>query len=489
MTDQNSQFFAILTAVGKAKQANADALGIPWTFAQMGVGDANGTDPIPSEQQTQLIHEVRRAPLNQVKVDPNNASVIIAEQVIPENVGGWWIREIGLYDAAGDLVAVANCAPSFKPLLSQGSGRTQVIRMNLIVSNTANVELKIDPSVVLATRAYVDSAITNVLPSNKTAGTYTKVQINSRGIVIAGSNPTTLGGYGITDALSTSGGDVAGTINLMDARSILTVAAASTSWAGGLHAVSRQSRNVLGGFGAWGNGDSVHTVYMGLSSAPWEYGYGVRVKADGVYISGPLNADGAGLSGVPWSGITGTPTTLAGYGVSFASQSEAEAGADTNKPMNALRVFQAIAAKVIQATESVLGIARIATQTLVNAGVDDSTIVTPKKLRMGFSILLASTGYIALPVWLGGLIFQWGIAPGIPQATASGGSQGPTRDVSLPLAFPNNPLRIFASMSFSTMVTASAFAPGAIFISSSVIRLQNNYTASAGDISWWCVGH
>ncbi|MGR4971352.1 phage tail protein [Pseudomonas sp. LARHCG127] len=159
MTDQNSQFFAILTAIGKAKQANADALGIPWTFAQMGVGDANGTEPMPNEQQTQLINERRRAPLNQLKVDPANPNIIIAEQVIPENVGGWWIREVGLYDAAGDLVAVANCAPSFKPLLTQGSGRTQVVRMNLIVSNTANVELKIDPSVVLATRQYVDSKI------------------------------------------------------------------------------------------------------------------------------------------------------------------------------------------------------------------------------------------------------------------------------------------------------------------------------------------
>ncbi|WP_405647453.1 phage tail protein [Pseudomonas sp. Ld6] len=159
MTDQNSQFFAILTAVGKAKQANADALGIPWTFSQMGVGDANDTLPVPSEHQIQLIRERRRAPLNQVKVDPNNANIIIAEQVIPEDVGGWWIREIGLYDAAGDLVAVANCAPSFKPLMSQGSARTQVIRMNLIVSNTANIELKIDPSVVLATRAYVDGKV------------------------------------------------------------------------------------------------------------------------------------------------------------------------------------------------------------------------------------------------------------------------------------------------------------------------------------------
>ncbi|MGX9559480.1 phage tail protein [Pseudomonas sp. CFBP 5750] len=162
MTDQNSQFFAILTAIGKAKQTNADALGIPWTFAQMGVGDANGTDPIPSEQQTRLINERRRAPLNQLKVDPANPNIIIAEQVIPENVGGWWIREVSLYDTDGDMVAVANCAPSFKPLLTQGSGRTQVVRMNLIVSNTANVELKIDPSVVLATRQYVDMNLQNI---------------------------------------------------------------------------------------------------------------------------------------------------------------------------------------------------------------------------------------------------------------------------------------------------------------------------------------
>ena len=159
MIDQNSQFMAILTAVGEAKQANADALGVPWTFAQMGVGDAGGADPIPERAQTKLINEQRRAPLNQVKIDPKNSNVIIAEQVIPENVGGWWIREIGLYDADGDLVAVANCAPSFKPLLAQGSGKTQVVRMNFIVTSAANVVLKIDPSVVLATRQYVDDSI------------------------------------------------------------------------------------------------------------------------------------------------------------------------------------------------------------------------------------------------------------------------------------------------------------------------------------------
>ncbi|WP_432755254.1 phage tail protein [Pseudomonas sp. WMBT8] len=213
MIDQNSQFQAILTAIGEAKQANADALGIPWTFAQMGVGDANGTDPFPDRLQTKLINERRRAPLNQLKPDPKNPGIIIAEQVIPENVGGFWIREIGLYDQDGDLVAVANCAPTFKPLLAQGSGRTQIIRMNLIVSSLANIVLKIDPSVVLATRDYVDRSIGEVLPADKTPGTYHRVTINARGIVVSGSNPTTLDGFGIKNAYTKDQTD-----NLLDQR-------------------------------------------------------------------------------------------------------------------------------------------------------------------------------------------------------------------------------------------------------------------------------
>lgn len=159
MIDQTSQFFAILTNVGAAKQANADALGVPWKLTEMGVGDANETDPVPSAAQTSLINEWRRRPLNQLFIDPVNPAVIVAEQVIPADEGGYWIREIGLYDADGDLVAVANCPPSFKPIMSQGSGRTQVVRMNFIVSSTGNITLKIDPSVVLATREYVERRI------------------------------------------------------------------------------------------------------------------------------------------------------------------------------------------------------------------------------------------------------------------------------------------------------------------------------------------
>lgn len=159
MVDQNTQFYAILTNVGAAKQANADALGIAWKITQMGVGDANLTDPTPDATQQRLINEWRRAPLNQLKVDDNDMSIIVAEQVIPADVGGKWIREIGLYDEDGDLVVVANCAPTYKPLLSQGSGRTQVVRLSLVVSSSANVQLKIDPSVVLATREFVTSEL------------------------------------------------------------------------------------------------------------------------------------------------------------------------------------------------------------------------------------------------------------------------------------------------------------------------------------------
>ncbi|OEZ48032.1 hypothetical protein JAB1_44520 [Janthinobacterium sp. MP5059B] len=151
-----STYFAILTEVGEAKLANAIALGQTLKLKTMAVGDGNGNLPMPERKQKVLVHEVRRAGLNQLTVDPTNASQIIVEQVLPENVGGWWIREIGIFDEAGDLCAVANCPPSYKPVMAEGSARTQVVRIVLIVASTAAIELKIDPSVILATRQYVD---------------------------------------------------------------------------------------------------------------------------------------------------------------------------------------------------------------------------------------------------------------------------------------------------------------------------------------------
>ena len=154
-----TKYLALLTNIGAAKLAKATALGTKVEITQLAVGDGNGVLPTPNPAQTALVHELRRAPLNMLTVDPANASQIIAEQVIPEDVGGWWIREIGLFDKDGDMVAIANCAETYKPQLQEGSGRVQVIRVVLIVSSTEAVTLKIDPAVVLATRQYVDSQL------------------------------------------------------------------------------------------------------------------------------------------------------------------------------------------------------------------------------------------------------------------------------------------------------------------------------------------
>lgn len=156
------KYYAIVTNLGAAKIANAAALGTKLNITQMAVGDGGGTLPTPNASQTKLVNEVRRAAINSLSIDAANASQVIAEQVIPETEGGFWIREMGLFDADGTLIAVCNTPETYKPALQEGSGRTQTVRMILIVNSTDAITLKIDPSVVLATRKYVDDSILTV---------------------------------------------------------------------------------------------------------------------------------------------------------------------------------------------------------------------------------------------------------------------------------------------------------------------------------------
>lgn len=153
-----SDFFALLTKAGEARLANAAATGTQLSLV-MAIGDGTGAGaqgtPEPDTNRPGLVSERRRAPLNSLTIDPENSSVIIAEQILPAEIGGWWIREMALFDDAGVMIAIANVPPTYKPQLSEGSGRTQVVRMHVVVSNTAAVALKIDPNVFLASRTYV----------------------------------------------------------------------------------------------------------------------------------------------------------------------------------------------------------------------------------------------------------------------------------------------------------------------------------------------
>lgn len=153
------KYKAVLTKIGAAKIAAATAGGTKINLTQMAVGDGGGTLPTPDSAQTKLINEKHRAALNKVIVDPKHKNYLVAELVIPPEIGGFWMRELGLYDEVGDLIAVSNMAESYKPMLSEGSGRAQTLRMVVIVSDMDTVNLLIDSSTVLATQEYVDDKL------------------------------------------------------------------------------------------------------------------------------------------------------------------------------------------------------------------------------------------------------------------------------------------------------------------------------------------
>ncbi|HBA4430050.1 TPA: phage tail protein, partial [Escherichia coli] len=156
----STKFRTVITTAGAAKLAAATAPGgRKVNITTMAVGDGGGKLPVPDAGQTGLIHEVWRHALNKISQDKRNSNYIIAELVIPPEVGGFWMRELGLYDDAGTLIAVANMAESYKPALAEGSGRSQTCRMVIIVSTVASVELTIDTTTVMATQDYVDDKI------------------------------------------------------------------------------------------------------------------------------------------------------------------------------------------------------------------------------------------------------------------------------------------------------------------------------------------
>lgn len=155
------KFYTRLTQIGQAKYANAVGVGEQVEFVQLVVGDGGGQELTPEQvqQRETMVNQVRVGPINQVYKDADNPNWLVMEQVLPPDVGGWTIREVGVIDADGDLVAYGNYPATYKPVLEDGSSRTSTVRFVLMVSDTSVVTLKVDPSVVLATRKYVDDEI------------------------------------------------------------------------------------------------------------------------------------------------------------------------------------------------------------------------------------------------------------------------------------------------------------------------------------------
>ncbi|HED4090916.1 TPA: phage tail protein [Citrobacter freundii] len=160
MSTTTRKFKTVITDTGAKKLAQAAAPdGKPVRLTHMAVGDGGGTLPTPDSKQTRLVHEVWRHTVNRVILDAAHQNRIIAELVIPPETGGFWIREIGVFDEHGDLIAVGNTAESYKPTVAEGSGRAQTFRTILTVSSTATVALTVDNTMVMATVDYVDDKL------------------------------------------------------------------------------------------------------------------------------------------------------------------------------------------------------------------------------------------------------------------------------------------------------------------------------------------
>ncbi|EJG9565079.1 phage tail protein [Escherichia coli] len=160
MSTTTRKFKTVITDTGAKKLAQAAAPdGKPVRLTHMAVGDGGGALPTPDSKQTRLVHEVWRHTVNRVILDATHQNRIIAELVIPPETGGFWIREIGVFDEHGDLIAVGNTAESYKPAIAEGSGRAQTFRTILTVSSTATVALTVDNTMVMATVDYVDNEL------------------------------------------------------------------------------------------------------------------------------------------------------------------------------------------------------------------------------------------------------------------------------------------------------------------------------------------
>lgn len=408
-----ADYYTLLTDAGIAYETACKAAGVPIKLAQISVGDGNGAVYNPDASAKALKREVWRGPLNALFQDEKNANWLMAEVTIPSDVGGWYVREAGLWTDTGILYAVVKYPESYKPVLAtSGSGKEFYIRSIFETSNAAIVTLLIDDTVVKATRAWVMDYLGK--------GTYSKAEIE--GLIAKASAlpvgvmvPFPMGivppGYlEVDNSLFKDtlypdlaaylakkfnvAGDAAGYTRLPESR--------GEFFRGWDHGRGIDSGRAIASYQADAFKSHTHTP-------PNQTGINSSSVATGAKSLGGNNYDT--LYNVGFTGDNETrPRNLA---VMWCIKA-------WNAPINQGSIdIAALAALAAQGTEINQGTAKIATQPMTDAGLDDATIVTPKKLRFGFQFIKGVNGAIIFPTWLGGWIIQWGSTPDIPNATAA----------------------------------------------------------------------
>ena len=447
-----ADYYTLLTDAGIAYETACKAAGIPIKLAQISVGDGNGAVYNPDASAKALKREVWRGPLNALFQDEKNANWLMAEVTIPSDVGGWYVREAGLWTDTGILYAIVKYPESYKPVLAtSGSGKEFYIRSIFETSNASIVTLLIDDTVVKATRAWVMDYLSK--------GTYSKAEIEAM-VAKASALPVGCMVAFPVDKIAPGFLEVDGSVKSVAAYPDLAKLLAGAFNKGDEGAGNFRLPESRGEFlRGWDHGRGTDP-----SRALGSNQRGTLVVADlpsagqGVTSHAPTSAQGVSDYGLDpsnmgaWPGVKAvltadTPTSVPGDATWMVGTSRPRNLAVIwcikawNGPINQGSIdIAALVSLASQATEIAQGTAKVATQIQVDAGADDATFVTPKKLRMGVTFLAAANGYLALPTWLGGLIFQWGVAA----RPASAGDVAST--VSFPLAFPRELYHISGSI-------------------------------------------
>ncbi|MFL1492607.1 phage tail-collar fiber domain-containing protein [Pseudomonas antarctica] len=465
-----ADYYTLLTNAGIVYETACKAADVPIKLAQVSIGDGNGAVYNPDASAKALKREVWRGPLNALFQDEKNANWLMAEVTIPSDVGGWYVREAGIWTDTGILYAIVKYPESYKPVLAtSGTGKEFYIRSIFETSNASIVTLLIDDTVVKATRAWVMDYVDDALGKE----TYTKAEIDAL-VAKASALPV---GVMVPFPLGVVPPGYLEVDNSLFKDDVYPDLAAYLA----------KKFNVAGDTAGYTRLPESRGEFL----RGWDHGRGI----DGGRAIGSYQADALqnikaawgdmprGVGGTSAYGTGAVTTILAGTNSSsdgasipyavfeFDASKVVRTSAETrgrnmavmwcikawNAPVNQGNVdIAALLPFVSQTTEINQGTAKVATQAQTDQGIDDATIVTPKKMRWGFSISLSSNGYIALPSWLGGLIVQWGGGNVIASTTTS---------ITFPVAFPGACFRVvssfqMASGSYSSLGMATATKSG-----------------------------
>ncbi|MGY2193374.1 phage tail-collar fiber domain-containing protein [Pseudomonas pergaminensis] len=483
-----ADYYTLLTDAGIAYETACKAAGVPIKLAQLSVGDGNGAVYNPDASAKALKREVWRGPLNALFQDEKNANWLMAEVTIPSDVGGWYVREAGLWTDTGILYAIVKYPESYKPVLAtSGSGKEFYIRSIFETSNAAIVTLLIDDTVVKATRAWVMDYLGRQLAE----GTYTKAEIET---LIAQSSALPVGsmvafpvdkvpvGFLEVDGsvksasaypdlakfLGTAfnkGDEGAGNFRLPESRGEFL-----RGWD---HGRGVDVGRTIGGFQLDQMQGHLHAPPKG-ATAYAAFGPGGSALASGSGIINPAACGSSMTDGVNGEARFGAETRPRNLAVLWCIKA-------WNAPINQGNIdISALALLANNATELSQGTAKVSTQLQVDQGIDDATMVTPKKMRWGFQILKGINGYIIFPSFLGGLIVQWGVAQATVKSTAA---------FNLPIPFPNS---YFVGVCQSTtleMSTNYTTGFGMRPLGRDKVEIQNNYSGSGIAVGFIVIGN